>query len=157
MRINKLTLAIGSLLISSASFAGTTATIDLGGEVTSTLGLVSSTVVAADQLDLMNGRQIVKVADLTLMTNNEQGLTLTATSGSLTKSGGTSIPYQVTTVDEAQVPDASAFVVASGDMYGMSTFAAGVAEKDLFIMYTPAALQDPGYYGGTINLSVSDN
>lgn len=157
MGINKFSLAIGSLVISSAALAGTTATVELGGEVTTTLGLVSNTTVAADELDLMNGRQIVKVADLTVMTNNEQGLTLTATSGSLIKSGGTAIPYQVTSAGDEQVPDASGFAVASGSLYSVSTSGAGVAEKDLFIMYTPATFQDPGYYGGTIDLSVSDN
>jgi hypothetical protein len=157
MSFNKLALIVGSFVISSSAFAETTATVELGGQVTSTLVLASATATAADELDLMNGRQIVKVADLTMTTNNEQGLTLTASSGALTKLNGTAIPYQVTTVVGGAAADASEFLVASGALYSLNTFGAGNFGKDLYIMYTPAEFQDPGYYGSTINLSVSDN
>ena len=150
-------LVIASLVIASTALADTTATVDLGGTVTSTLTLGSTTAGAASGLDLMNGQQIVKVADVVASTNNEQGLTLTASSGSLAKGGGTSIPFQVTSVDEAATPASGAFLIASGSSYTRGTSAAGSINWDLFIMYTPATLQDPGDYTGVIHLSVSDN
>ena len=157
MKHTTIGLIIGSLVIASAARADTTATVNLGGTVTSTLTLGSTTAGAASGLDLMNGQQIVKVADVVASTNNEQGLTLTASSGSLAKTGGSSIPFQVTTVAEAATPLSTAFLVASGTAYTTGTSAAGGINVDLFIMYTPATLQDPGDYTGVINLSVSDN
>ncbi|MHC5731925.1 MAG: hypothetical protein ACYTXY_49220, partial [Nostoc sp.] len=88
---------------------------------------------------------IVKVAALAIGTNNEQGYTLTASSGNLTKTGGTSIAYQVTSVAATTAAPATGdFAVASGTNYTVATAGAGDAPKDLYIKYTPAALQDAG-------------
>ena len=158
MRITGLGLVLGSFVVSSAALAGTTAEVELGGTVTSTLALSSAPTPAAEELDLMHGHQIVKVADLIMSTNDEQGLTLSVTSGNLVSSLATPIPYQVTTVVAGTLaPDDGAFLVDSGSVYAVSTFGAGGAAKDLYIKYTPAGLQSPGYYGGTITLTVMDN
>lgn len=153
-------IIVGVLSVSAAAVASptTSATVELGGSVDSSLALESSTSPNAELLDLSNGRQIVKVADLFMITNNEQGLTLRASSGSLTKSGGTPIAFQVTTVDaSASAPSSGSFEIESGIDYLVGTSSSGAVGKDLYIMYTPLALQDPGYYDGVINLTVTDN
>jgi hypothetical protein len=152
-------VAILSLVgFASTSLAATSTSVTLGGTVTSTLQVTSETATGAATLDLMSGQQIVKVADVNMSTNNEQGLTLTASSGNLSKTGGTSIAYQVTSVaDGASAPAGSAFTIASGEDYTVGTTAAGAADVDLYIKYSPASLQDPGDYAGSITLTVSDN
>lgn len=150
-------LAIASVVgLTSTSLAATDATVPLSGTVTTTLQVTSSTASGASTLDLMNGEKIVKVADISMSTNNEQGLTLTVSSGNLTKTGGTSIPYQVTSVaDAATAP--TTFGTASGTNYTVGTSAAGSSAVDLYIKYAPASAQDPGAYSGEISLTVSDN
>lgn len=144
------------------AFAGTSDSVTLGGTVTTTLDMTSTPTGGASALALDGGAagsvQIVKVADISMSTNNEQGLTLTASSGNLTKAGGTSIAYQVTSVaDGASAPATGDFAVASGSNYTVGSSGAGNLVKDLYIKYTPAALQDPGNYAGSITLSVADN
>jgi hypothetical protein len=151
-------LILASLLLSSAAIAATTGSVTLGGEVLTSLEITSVATAGASTLVLSGGQKIAKVSDIAMTTNNEQGLTLTATSGNLTKAGGTSIAFQVTSVaDAAGAPLAGAFVVASGADYTVGTVAAGATAVDLYIMYTPATLQDPGNYSGSISLTVTDN
>lgn len=102
---------------------------------------------------------IVKVADLTVSTDNSSGYTLTISSGTLlTSEGETPVAFQVTTVaDGASVPGSAAFTTPSGNNYTVSTATAGQANQDLYIKYTSAVLQDPGNYSGSISLIVTDN
>jgi len=102
---------------------------------------------------------IVKVADLTISTDNPNGHTLTVSSGNLTKADGiTPITFQVTTVaDGAPAPTSGEFITPSGSNYTASTSTAGQADKDLYIKYTPVVLQDPGSYSAAISLIVTDN
>lgn len=149
---------IGVLAVASAAAASPTATVTLGGTVTSSLEITSVPTAAASALDLSGGQKIVKISDIEMSTNNEQGLTLTATSGNLTKSGGTSIAYKVTSVaNAASAPIAAAFTIASGSDYTVGTVASGSVDKDLYILYTPLTLQDPGDYAGEVDLTVADN
>jgi hypothetical protein len=151
-------VVLGSLLLSSAAIADTTGSVTLGGEVLTSLEITAVDTAGASALVLSGGQKIAKVSDIAMTTNNEQGLTLTATSGNLTKTGGTSIAFQVTSVaDAATAPVAGAFVIASGTDYTVGTVAAGAAAVDLYILYTPATLQDPGDYAGSIDLTVTDN
>lgn len=156
-------LVIGAAVaFSPTAFAATTADVQLNGTVASTLAITSVTTAGAGTLALdgtaAGVQQIVKASDLAIATNNEQGYTLTVSSGNLIKAGGTSIPYQVTTVtDAAPAPVAAGFTVASGTDYQVGTLVAGAAPKDLYIMYTPASLQDAGVYGALITLNVADN
>lgn len=143
---------------SSVAVAATTDTVTLGGTVTSSLQVTSTPTAAASALDLTGGQKIVKVSDIGMSTNNEQGLTLTATSGNLTKAGGTSIAFQVTSVpDTDPAPASGDFLIASGSSYTVGTVASGSDAVDLYIKYTPLALQDPGAYAGSISLTVTDN
>lgn len=157
-RFTSTTLAFAALLISSGALAATTGSVTLGGNVASSLTLTATPTAAASTLDLSGGQKIVKVADIASSTNNEQGLTLTATSGDLTKAGGTSISFQVHSVNAgAAAPAAGAFVIPSGTDYTAGSSVAGEFDQDLYILYTPAALQDPGAYAGSISLTVTDN
>ena len=146
-------------LFSAKAMAGS---VTLNGTVPSTLTLTTSPITAAAlALPLSSPiQQIVQVADLAISTNNEQGYTVTATSGNLTKTGGTSIAYRVTTTaDGGSIPAPGVFAAAAAN----HTFASSAANalnsngRDLYIMYTPAALQDPGLYEGSITVSVIDN
>ncbi len=156
------TILLATALAAPVAVAATSGTVTLGGTVASTLAITVSATGAASALDLDGdgsaSAHVVQVADLAIATNNETGFTLTATSGSLTKTGGTSIAYQVTSVnDAAPAPLALAFTVASGSNYTVATSTSGAGNKDLYILYTPLALQDPGTYAGSITLTVSDN
>jgi hypothetical protein len=102
--------------------------------------------------------RIVKIADLSLSTDDEQGLTLSVSSGSLTKAGGSPVPFQVALVaDEAAAPSAAAFTTSSGGTLFHSTGGAGSLGLDLYIKYRSANLQDPGAYSASIDLGVVDN
>lgn len=101
---------------------------------------------------------IVKVADISISTDSSRGLKLSLTSGSLTKVDGSDISFKITTVaNDESAPSSSAFDVPSGNTYTYVTQAAGSESRDVYILYTPSALQDPGPYGATINISVEDN
>lgn len=103
--------------------------------------------------------RIVKVADVGVTSIGTNGVTLSISSGNLTKAGGTSIPFQVTLVDDgAAAPAPSDFTVASGSTYQLVTqgLTSSIA-KDLYIMYRGKDLQDPGAYDATISIMVVDN
>jgi hypothetical protein len=101
---------------------------------------------------------IVKVANITVSTDNPDGLTLVISSGSLSKSGGTDIPFQVTTVEDGSGPaSAGDFTSSSGSNYSFNTSTAGTHDRDLYIRYSSAELQDPGHYSSSITITVLDN
>ncbi len=91
---------------------------------------------------------IVKVATITLSTDSNKGFTVTISSGNLTKASlETPISYQVISVISGDNPPSSGgFTVASGNNYTFATNQAGSQNRDLYILYTPANLQDPGTY-----------
>jgi hypothetical protein len=156
-KLRTVAVLAASLLSSSVALAATTASVTLGGTVATTLSLTVTATPEAASLDLTTaGPTVVKVADVSMSTNNEQGLTLTATSGDLTKAGGTPIPFQVTSVADGDAAP-TVFAIASGDDYTVGTSVAGADAQDLYISYSPAALQDPGAYSGSITLTVTDN
>ncbi|MBE9029818.1 hypothetical protein IQ266_08765 [filamentous cyanobacterium LEGE 11480] len=101
---------------------------------------------------------IQKAADVQVSTVDPNGLTLSILPGSLTKTDGAPIALQFLAVaNGAAIPNASAFVTDSSSTYTFATSGAGTDNLDLYIKYTPAALQDPGNYNLTIQLSVADN
>jgi hypothetical protein len=169
--IMKLNLVLASVLIigtistfAPAAFAFPTSdTVPLVGTVASNLDLISTATAGAGTLDLTTpSAQIVKVSSLHIDTNNAAGYKLTVTSGDLVGTNHptvTPIAYQVEVVNGGAAA-ASTFGTASGVDYTTSTSAAnadGTNDKDLYIKYTPAALQNPDVYTATIGLSVIDN
>ena len=112
---------------------------------------------------LLDGRgtattRIVKVAAISFSTDASAGLMLTIASGALTKAGGTPVAFQVVLVArDGAAPSSGAFTTPSGSSYQVSTASASTVERDLYIMYRSAALQDPGAYAATIVLDAIDN
>lgn len=122
----------------------------------------TNTTDIASRLDLDGegnaSTHIVKVADLTIATENPQGLTLTMSSGELLHPAGEPIAFQIVTVpDGASPPGTGEFTVGFGDNYSFSTTRAGTQERDIYIQYTPMPLQDPGTYRASIHLTVVEN
>jgi hypothetical protein len=146
----------GAAIAPGTAFAETTANLPLSGTVTTTLNIVSTPLPAATALDLSGGVKTPKVATLAIDTNNSTGYTLTASNGNLTNTTATTpIPYLVSSVGTG---DAAPTVFAAGYTYASNAAnAAASGGRDLYIQYTPAALQDPGTYTGTITLAVTDN
>ena len=129
-------LALPSLIASPTSGAGN---LDLDGEGTA-------------------NTHIVKVADLSFSTDSANGLTLEVTSSAIAKLAGADIDFQVVTVaNNASIPSQGDFTVPSGSTYTYTTNGAGSENRDLYILYTPGTLQDPGNYLGIITVSVNDN
>jgi hypothetical protein len=156
--------SLAGLLIVPLANAATTGSVTLGGSVSSTLSIVStptSGVGGASDLNLTAGtNRIVKVADLAITTNNEQGFSLSAIAVDLTNGSSGTITLEVKTVGNgATAPVAAAFSSGTDLSFttSIATASAGADDGDLYIMYSPAATQDPGIYAGSIGLSVSDN
>jgi hypothetical protein len=135
----------------------------LHGALASATPNVSATATSAANNLTMDGGgsssvRIVKIADLSLSTDDADGFLLSVSSGSLTKAGGSPVPFQVALVaNEAAPPSAAAFTVSSGGTLTHSTTSAGAESVDLYIKYQSANLQDPGTYSASINLSIVDN
>lgn len=133
------------------------------------LGLAdASSSVAASQVAQATGLEldgtgsatvhIVRVADVVAMTNSPNGFTLSISSGNLTKPGGQPVAFQVVLVDrDASPPSTGQFTTSSGTTYTLITSAAVTTDKDLYIKYRSAALQDPGSYAAGIVLDIADN
>jgi hypothetical protein len=144
------------LTVAAAMSLGFASTAFAGAAVSAQSTLAASGLV-------LDGRgtastRIVKVAEITFSTDTQNGATLTIASGSLTKAGGTPVAFQVVVVArQATAPTSGAFTTPSGSSYGVYTSAAGVAERDLYIMYRASSLQDPGAYSASIDLDVIDN
>lgn len=159
-------IATGVLIGAGAAIspAALADTVNLSGTVASTASVTSTATAQATALNLGGGgtavgEQIVQVADVALTTNNSTGLTATITSGNLSNGTATDdIAFKVQTVaDGGTAPASGAFTTASGTDLIYANSAAGDDPQDLYIAYTPAALQDPGTYTGSIILNVADN
>jgi hypothetical protein len=149
---------VGTAIAPSDAFAATDATVSIGGTVTPTLNIVATPAAGAGTLDLSGGAKVAIVATLAIDTNNSTGYTMIATDGNMVNATAiTPIAYQVTSVAAgAPAPAAGAF----GGNYTYSSNAANTTAtsgRDLYVAYTPAALQDPGTYTATITLGVTDN
>jgi hypothetical protein len=155
-------------LFMSAAQAQTAGSFDIGGEVTTTLTLGLTADAGAESLTLdgtaAGEPQIVQVATLDSHTNNNLGYTLSATITSMTKDGGDPIHFQVTTGTATPAVGAFNATVSAvegaeiANLHSTNTAnAAGGDLRNLYILYTPDELQDPGDYVGTIALTVQDN
>jgi len=148
-------LIIVSLLTISSSAMAAFDTVELNGTVLSTLAVEATRTTGANSaaaLDLSFGEHIVKVADLEMSTNNEQGFSVTTSDGELTATGATSIAYVTHTVTNAAAAPANT-VFGNANPNRAS---AGTLATDLYIMYSPAELQDPGDYVGEITVTITD-
>lgn len=103
--------------------------------------------------------RIVKVADLQIASDSPLGFTLTVTSGSLSKADGeTPIRFQVVTVAAGDPPPTAAmFTAAPGESHVFRSDVGGNVTRELYVRYTPAALQDPGTYSHMVSVTAVDN
>ncbi len=99
---------------------------------------------------------IIHVVDVNVSTAEPNGYTLSISSGSLGKSGGQNISFQVMAVDNnASSPSSGDFNIASGNSYIICETAA--KDLDIYVKYQPAALQDPGNYTHSVTITAEDN
>jgi hypothetical protein len=160
-------LVISSLFVGAATLLATPTkvmadTVTLAGNVAPILNMVTTPTTGANSAAALpldtTDEQTITVANLDITTNNEQGYTVTATpqNGSvLHKTGGTDIAY---TVNLAAVGtnDGGTDSDSAVNKYKADGETASDAVA-LSIIYTPAALQDPGDYSGSISVTVADN
>ncbi|MBE9029819.1 hypothetical protein IQ266_08770 [filamentous cyanobacterium LEGE 11480] len=154
-------LVAGAVTLPSTAFATTTEDITVGGTVAATLNIDVVAEAGATTLTMTQGAEtIAKIAELSMETNNSTGLTLTATDGDMTNGDGQTIAYDVEIVARDAAAPASGDFSDGGDTYataGGNALGAAEGERDLYIAFTPAALQDPGAYTGTVSVTVVDN
>jgi len=134
----------------------------LYGPANASSSVMTSQVAQATALELDGTGSatvhIVRVADIVAMTNSANGFTLSISSGSLTKAGGQPVAFQVALVDhDTPPPTTSSFTTSSGTTYILITSGAVSTDKDLYIRYRSATLQDPGAYSAGIVLDIADN
>jgi hypothetical protein len=146
----------------AAAFAQTTATVLLNGTVASTLA-VTATAVNNNGMNLTTPSvQRVKVADVTMGTNNATGLTLAFGTDvafvNQSFAAKTPIPVavQVLAGASATLPT-TGYIAIPGPLVTGTTAQAVNTAYSLFVEYTPAALQDPALYSASIGLTVTDN
>jgi len=100
--------------------------------------------------------RVVKVADVWVTSDGANGFTLSITSSSLTKPGGTPVSFQVALVDAAApAPSASAFTTPSGTILTYS--GSGSQDKALYVKFSLPVHQDPGTYSAQIGLEILEN
>ncbi len=148
---------ITTLAFEPAAFAGTDSiNIIVGGTVDPVINIEATATVAAEQLPLSTpGQQTVKIADLSLTSNNYSGVTLTVAStnnGQLVDSNNpdNSVSYQIDLTGDGGTP---------GDFRPLNTFSQTVTapNTDLYIRLTNPSVPKQGNYSDTITVTVADN
>lgn len=101
---------------------------------------------------------IVKVADVTITTQNAGGCSVTISPEDLRKADGeTPISLQLLVVsDGAAAPAHTDFTTAAGAPFTFSISSAGTHERDLYIRYSPRSHQDPGTYTSSLTVVATD-
>ncbi|MBE9058940.1 hypothetical protein [Sphaerospermopsis sp. LEGE 08334] len=141
----------------SAAFAGTDSTnIIIGGTVAPVIDIEASATADAAQLPLSTaGQQTVKIADLTLNSNNFSGVTLTLSStngGLLVDSNDpeNAVYYEVDLTGNDGQPGAFRALNAFSQSVGSP-------QTDLYIRISNPNVPKQGNYSDTITLTVTDN
>jgi hypothetical protein len=148
----------GAAIMPNNAFAATGATVNIGGTVAPTLNIVATPAPGAGTLDLSGGAKVAIVATVAIDTNNSTGYTMTATDGDMVNGTATTpIAYQVTSVAAGAAAPAAGVFAPTYTYASNAANAAATGGRDLYVAYTPAALQDPGAYTATITLAVTDN
>jgi hypothetical protein len=148
--------------MASAAFALTNANVPLSGTVATTLA-VTATPVNNTSMDLTTASvQRVKVADVTMGTNNATGLTLAFDANVVfvnqSFAAKTPIPVAVQVLAGASaILPTTGYIAIAGPLFQVTAAQAVSTPYSLFVEYTPAALQDPATYNATIGLTVTDN
>jgi hypothetical protein len=104
--------------------------------------------------------QRVKVADVTMGTNNATGLKLVFDSDVAFVNANAKTPIAVgvqVLAGASPTTPTSAYITSAGTLVTETAAQAVNTPYSLFVEYTPAALQDPGAYSASIGLTVTDN
>ncbi len=108
--------------------------------------------------------EIEKIATIQVSTatpnfyGNSFGYTLTLSSAAMSpvSGSGPDVSYQILAVPTGDPqPQSSDFTVPSGSNF--TQCATGILNLDVYVKYTPAALQDPGSYIDSIDVDATDN
>lgn len=102
---------------------------------------------------------IVQVGDVVVNTLGESPHRLDITPNSITKAlAGPDVTLEVTTLVDSgggtSVPSSASF---SSGVYSVCIDGNTSTDLDVYIKYTPAPLQDPGNYSGSLNLSIQED
>ena len=156
------TVLMGTTLLGSPAFADTTDSVILGGSVDSINSITANDTTEAGSLTLYGegtagDNEVVKVADLVVVSNNTGGVTVTATADSTLGNGTDTLAYNVLIVAEDATPSHTDFS-ANNDTESVSDFdGTGTSNRDLYIEYDAPSLLDPGTYSSSITVSIADN
>lgn len=152
-------IVVATSFVASSAFAGTTGSVPLGGTVATTLDM-AVTAVNNTNMDVTTASvKRIKVADITMGTNNATGLNLALNSAVTFTNTNNKTPI---TVGVAVLDGATATAPITGYTTIAASLKAPVAAQavstpySLFIEYTPVALQDPGIYSATVSLTITD-
>lgn len=167
-KFNRILLASGlaataSLVANSPAFAGTTATVNLSGTVSSNLTITVTPNPSAASLVLSPGSYSnVKVGTITgASTNSANGLKVVLSSSWALTSGANSIA--ITNIGDAPSTTATSvtanqpFPVGNYTVLSTNTASSGSAsDSSIFIAYTVPNGQAPGIYSGSITFTATD-
>ncbi len=141
----------------SAAFAGTDSTnIIIGGTVASVIDIEATATAQAQDLPLSTpGPQVVKIADLTLNSNNYSGVTVSVGStnnGELVDLNNPSniVTYQIDLVGDSGTP-------SNFRSLGLFSQIVSSAQTDLYIRVNNPSVPKQGNYSDTITVIVADN
>lgn len=141
---------------SAALADSATTNVIISGTVDPVISLQAVATAQAQDLPLSTpGQQVVKIADLTLDSNNYSGVRLTATStnnGFLLAQNNplNAVPYQIDVVADGGTPGNFRAVGAIGQTVSS-------AQTDLYIQVNNPSTPKQGTYTDTITITVADN
>jgi len=150
-------IALTALTLSTTStFAATSGTLLLKGQVGQVLSILVTPEAIASTLPLNESQVDTKVATVNEISNSSTGYTVTISSanlGNLLRSGGTELfPYSMKYNNEA-------VNLAAADVFTNTSAAAVNVNKDVHISYTgvPAGNMIAGEYSDTVTFEIAAN
>lgn len=147
---------LAALTYSSLSYAATTGSLQLRGNVPDILSIEVNAKADATNLDLQNDQTDLKIASVLERSNSSTGYTLTidsANDGQLVRNGGSE------TFTYSMKYDGSSVDLSSSDSFNNSASAAVAVNKDVTISYTgqDADTMIAGDYEDTVTFSIAAN
>lgn len=144
-----------ALMITTFTFAGTTAQLNLKGTIGQVVDISISADAGATTLDLTTTASDLKVADVTEQSNSNTGYSVTVTSangGNLEHSNGDQFPYTMKY-------DGSAVDLSSGSTFTNGTTGLIDTTKEASVSYTGQAASTlvSGDYTDTVTFTISAN
>lgn len=154
--MKKSLIALATLALTTSSFAATTGTLLLKGQVGQVLSILVTPETIAATLPLHQSQTDTKVATVNEISNSSTGYKVTVSSanlGKLIRSGGSeAFPYSLKY-------NGSAVNLASPQVFSNPSAASVNVNKDVSISYTgvPAANMVAGEYVDTVTFEIAAN